>query len=220
MKRILILLLTVFLLASCAPIEEETTDTCTGEANDFENISCAKPVIYLYPQTKTDVSVKLHYNGTLTFTYPEYRDGWHVTAMPDGTLLSDGKEYSYLFWEGDGAFDYDMSRGFVVKGEDTVEFLQNTLSEMGLSPREYNEFIVYWAPKMEENPYNLITFQGVAYEEAAALSVTPTPDSILRVFMVYQALETPIQIEAPTISPFERKGFTVIEWGGAEITDK
>ena len=54
-----------------------------------------KPVIYLYPEEETEVTVKLDYNGTLTSTYPAYGDGWTVTAQPDGTGLgstgADGK---------------------------------------------------------------------------------------------------------------------------------
>ena len=62
----------------------------------------AKPVIYLYPEQETTVSVSLDYTGTLTATYPAYEDGWRVTAEPDGTLYDEnGDEYSYLFWEGE-----------------------------------------------------------------------------------------------------------------------
>ena len=41
---------------------------------------CYKPVIYLYPDEKTDVSVKLDINGKFTCTYPSYDDGWNVTG--------------------------------------------------------------------------------------------------------------------------------------------
>jgi hypothetical protein len=88
---------------------------------------------------------------------------------------------------------------------------------MGLTPCEYNEFIVYWLPRMQNNSYNLITFQEELYTENAVLNITPTPDSVLRIFMVYQALERPIEVESPEITPFERVGFTVVEWGGAEV---
>ena len=85
----------------------------------------AKPVIYLYPEQEIEVSVQLDYDGELTCTYPAYEDGWSVTAQPDGTLTDEaGKQYSYLFWEGETDIEYDMSRGFVVKGSDTAEFLQ------------------------------------------------------------------------------------------------
>ena len=88
---------------------------------------------------------------------------------------------------------------------------------MGLTPREYNEFIVYWLPRMQDNPYNLITFQEEAYTQHAELDVTPKPDSVLRVFMAYQGLEKPISVEEPEITAFERTGFTVVEWGGTEV---
>ena len=186
--------------------------------NPDKNVD-AKPVIYLYPETTTEVSINLEYQGKLTCTYPEYKDGWHVIAQPDGTLtdIETQKEYSYLFWEGLSEVKYDMSKGYVIKGSDTAAFLQIILAEMGLTPKEYNEFIVYWLPKMQENPYNLITFQTDVYTENALLEISPTPDSILRVFMAYEALQKPITIEEPIIEPFTRRGFTVVEWGGTEI---
>ena len=182
-------------------------------------VPMGKPVIYLYPEEKTEVAVKLDYDGELTATYPNYRNGWQVMAMPDGTLYDrfDGREYSYLFWEGTCPGAYDLSKGFVVKGEDTKDFLQEKLAFLGLTPREYNEFIVYWMPLMQDHPYNLISFQQEAYTDLARLDISPAPDSILRVFMAYQPLDEPIEMEPQQLEPFIRTGFTVVEWGGAQI---
>ena len=178
----------------------------------------AKPVIYLYPEQETTVSVSLDYAGTLTATYPAYEDGWRVTAEPDGTLYDeDGNEYSYLFWEGENNTDYDFSKGFCVAGADTADFLREKLAEIGLTPREYNEFIVYWLPKMQESPYNLIAFQTDAYTQSARLTVTPEPDTMLRVFMAWTALDEPVELPAQELSAPERRGFTVVEWGGCEV---
>lgn len=183
-----------------------------------------KPVIYLYPEITTDVTVELDYDGTLIADYPPYDEsigGWQVTAQPDGTLTNhaDQQEYSYLFWEGVPAtpIDWDLSQGFVVKGSETREFLQEKLVEIGLTPREYNEFIVYWYPKMKDNPYNLIQFAGTQYTDTAPLTITPEPDSTLRVFMVYKPLSRPVDVTPQTFTPFTRTGFTVVEWGGTEV---
>ena len=199
---ILVVLMTLLMLVGC---EEEALNE--------------KPVIYLYPEETVEVKVELDYKGELSCTYPEYVNGWNVIAEPDGTLTDSktGREYSYLFWEGISDIEYDMSEGYVVKGEETVEFLREILAEMGLTPEEYNEFIVYWLPRMQENAYNLITFQKESYTENAVLNITPEPDSVLRVFMVYKALEEPVEVEEPVIEPFERTGFTVVEWGGTEV---
>lgn len=178
-----------------------------------------KPVIYLYPEQAQEVYVQLELDGEFTCTYPEYDNGWKVKAYPDGTLRDQvtGKEYNYLFWEGTSGTGYDLSRGFVVEGKDTAEFLEEKLAYLGLNERESNEFIVYWLPRMEDNKYNLITFQGKAYTEHAKLKISPEPDSILRVFMVYKPLDKAIDIPEQELEPFEREGFTVIEWGGAEM---
>ena len=102
-------------------------------------------------------------------------------------------------------------------GTETAAFLEDALVQLGLTRREANEFIVYWLPQMEDNPYNLITFQQEAYTQAAKLTVTPAPNSVLRVFMTWKSLEQPVDIPAQTLPAFVRCGFTLIEWGGCQI---
>lgn len=178
----------------------------------------AKPVIYLYPEEKTEVSVELDYDGELTCTYPAYEDDWRVTAAPDGTLTdAGGQTYNYLYWEGLRENDYDLSRGFCVAGEDTAAFLDSALADLGLTRREANEFIVYWLPLMEENPYNLIAFQEDAHTESAVLTVDPAPDTTIRVFMAWKGLDKPIEIPPQELTAPARVGFTLVEWGGTEL---
>ena len=208
MKKLLAGTLTAALVLGLTGCAEPSSDEPLTE----------KPVIYLYPEQATTVSVSLDYAGTLTATYPAYEDGWTVTAEPDGTLYDEnGDEYSYLFWEGENNTDYDFSKGFCVAGADTADFLRKKLAEIGLTPREYNEFIVYWLPKMQENPYNLISFQSERYTDTAKLDIDPEPDSVLRVFMAWKPLSKPQTIEPQTFTPFARDGFTVVEWGGCEV---
>ncbi|MCF2661721.1 hypothetical protein I6E42_06305 [Pseudoflavonifractor phocaeensis] len=70
---------------------------------------------------------------------------------------------------------------------------------------------------MESNPYNLISFQGEAYTSHARLSVTPAPDILLRVFMAWKPLESPVEVEPQVLTAPERSGFTVVEWGGSKV---
>ena len=175
----------------------------------------AKPVIYLYPEEETNVKVTLDYKGDLTCTYPKYENGWEVTALPDGTLKDkNGMEYNYLYWEGVSGAQYDFSQGFCVKGEDTAKFLEEALADLGLNRKEANEFIVYWLPLMQENPYNIISFQNEVYEETAKFEITPKPDTIIRVFMAYKPSDTFVEIEEQEFTAPNREGFTVVEWGG------
>lgn len=181
----------------------------------------AKPVIYLYPEQETDVHVELELTESeLSTTYPKYQNGWDVTAYPDGTLVNkaDGTHHEYLFWDSANCRTrFDFSKGFCVAGSDTESFLKEKLTYMGLTESEMNEFIVYWLPLMEHNAYNLIAFQGETYTDSAKLNITPTPDSLLRVFMAYVPLESAVEIEPQELATFERIGFTVVEWGGCNI---
>lgn len=183
------------------------------------NPMTGKPVIYLYPEKETEVSVNLDFDGRLTYTYPAINNGWRVLAKPDGTLtnLADGSTHYYLFWEGTARPKWTYEKGFVVKGSETENFLRENLAKMGLTPREYNDFITYWVPKMQENKYNLISFSGAEYSEIAKLTVNPKPDSVIRIHMVWKALDKPIEIEPQVLPTFERKGFTLVEWGGTEV---
>ncbi len=192
---------------------------CRDEDEDiFDDVDAEKPVIYLYPERESDVTVKLNYAGELSCTYPAYDDGWRVTARPDGTLKDeDGKTYSYLYWEGTDDVEYDFSRGFCVAGSDTAAFLEEALARLGLTRREANEFIVYWLPQMQGNPYNLISFQSDAYTRAAQLSIDPAPDTLLRVFMAWKPLDSAKAIPAQTLASPKRRGFTVVEWGGCQV---
>ena len=206
MKRIFALLLALLLLAAltgCWPLEEQYTE---------------KPVIYLYPEAETDVTVRLDYAGDLTCTYPAYDGTWRVAAAPDGTLTDEsGQTYRYLYWEGTDNVQFDFSEGFCVPGPETAAFLEDALAQLGLTRAEANEFIIYWLPQMEQNAYNLISFQSDAYTDAAKLTITPQPDTLLRVFMAWKPLTSAVEISPQTLTAPERTGFTAVEWGGAKV---
>lgn len=190
------------------------------ESSDFELKPgvAYKPVIYLYPTEETKIFVYLDYSGTLTHTYPTYSNGWNVTAYPNGSLIDDnGKEYPYLFWEGESDIEYDLSKGFCVPGQQTEQFLRNRLDFMGLNQKETEDFIDFWIPFMEKNPYNKISFQTTAYTDNAKLTVYPEPDSTLRIYMVFQPLNEFVEVEDQALIEFERTGFTLVEWGGSII---
>lgn len=190
------------------------------------NPSTAKPVIYLYPEKETEVSVQLDFNGTLTSVYPENPKNttsscaWKVTAAPDGTLTdAQGRNYRYLFWEGVADVDWKQESGFFVKAEDAREFLEEKLTILGLNDIEQNDFITYWLPVLQENGESFVTFTGKQYTDAAKLTVTPKPDSVLRVQMLISKVDDTNRAEfeklpEQKLTSFERKGFVLVEWGG------
>lgn len=203
---------------------ESVKETNSCEDDEIDAVKAvmdpAKPVIYLYPEEEMNVKVDLKLNGgELSCTYPKYDNGWEVLAHPSGVLTDkDKKQYNYLYWEGLGTYKVDFSEGYCVKGEDTSEFLETKLTELGLNSKEANEFIVYWLPLMETNKYNVILFDTKEYEKFAELNVNPKPDNIIRVFMQFYASEEFVDLKEPEVNEMpNRSGFTVVEWGGSEL---
>ncbi|MCG9881339.1 MAG: carboxypeptidase-like regulatory domain-containing protein [Bacteroidia bacterium] len=180
-----------------------------------------KPIIYLYPEQRQKINVKLDYEGTLSHSYPKYYgDGWTVTAEPNGTLWDENnQEYYALFWESHSSKQIIPQDGFIVAGKETASFLEEKLAYLGLNRREANEFIMYWLPRMENIAYNLIHFAGTEYEEQAELEIRPKPETIIRVMMLTQPLKSKIDYPKQDLTKLKktRKGFTVVEWGGSTI---
>lgn len=180
-----------------------------------------KPVIYLYPEKTQPVNVQLTNNGPLYFTYPAYNNGWNFTADPDGSLHANGKTYSYLFWDGQTNIpksSADWSKGFIVEKDSLVSFFENKLSAMGLSAREIDDYITYWVPRMSVNEKNYIHFScNEEYAQFASLKITPQPDQLFRVYMIWSKAEENVSVQPQTLPSFQRNGFTVVEWGGTEM---
>lgn len=179
-----------------------------------------KPVIYLYPQHEQSVHVSLEYPGRITESEPSYADdGWWVTAWPDGALRDavTGERYRFLFWEGRDRLSFGMDTGFVVAGSESGQFLREKLTIMGLSGTETDDFVEFWLPRLAAHPYNLISFPNEEYAAAVRLNVEPAPETVIRVFMVFRGLESPIDIPPQSLRGQKRRGFTVVEWGGTEL---
>jgi len=179
-----------------------------------------KPIIYLYPEKETNVTIKFLKQERITTTYPKYNDIWDVTAKPNGDLIDNqtGRSLYGLYWEGKNYNSKLEKEGFIVKGSDTISFLENSLSRLGLNEREANEFIIYWLPKLENNKYNYIHFSGTEFmNKEMPLEVNPKPNTMIRILMEYKPLERPINVEKQELKAPERKGFTLIEWGGTEL---
>ncbi|HTF05409.1 MAG TPA: hypothetical protein VK826_15375 [Bacteroidia bacterium] len=188
----------------------------------YKIITVDKPVIYVYPDVSREVNIQLNVNGELGFTYPLYNRGWNFTADPDGTIHMNGNEYSYLFWDAQSPFDVnsvDVHSGFIVKKDSLTSFFEAKLTAMNLTPRERQDFITYWCPLMQKNEKSYVHFLfNEEYNSIATLNVTPAPDDIFRVLMVWSdaaAIDASV-VHEQKIETAVRDGFTVIEWGGAE----
>jgi hypothetical protein len=186
-----------------------------------------KPVIYLYPKTKTNVTVSLETVGDLSYVYPPFNkdNTWYVTASPDGNLqqFSDA-QYRYLFWESQQEFSSmpDLyNQGFYTTPASSQGILEYICNEFGLTSFEKADFITYWGPQIQqmENCFIRILFNEEV-ERIATLNIEPKPDHIYRIFLLIKNdPEMDEMIPVQYIPKMKRDGFTVVEWGGTIIGD-
>jgi hypothetical protein len=181
-----------------------------------------KPVIYLYPEQTQKVNVGIKPNSGFSFSYPAYpRGGWNVTAQPNGQLTHQNKTLNYLFWEGplNSIPQFDLTTGFYVHSDTVVQFLEHTLTKVGLSEIEQADFITFWAPRLIQNDLNFIHFEfNDGYDKlVASIKLDPQPETLIRLFMVFKPVNKTLPIKQQTIPTNPRKGFTVVEWGGSQI---
>lgn len=198
-------------------------ETPYGQFVKFENTAyamaaeCGKPVIYLYPEQTTNVSVKVEPVGGMTYSDPKYNDGWNVVADTVSNIrdIITGKTYPYLFWEGRGGIYAQPKSGFVISRDEVHNFLNEKLSKYGLNSKEIADFEEFWEPRMKASPYYFVTFLGnSSMDVLAPLTINPAPDTVIRVLMDFSPLEKPVQVKGYEINTPVRKGFTVVEWGG------
>jgi len=178
---------------------------------------CGKPVIYLYPEETTKISVKVEPKGGMSYSDPEYNNGWEVISDTNSNIteLRSGKVYPYLFWEGRGGIYESPKNGFVIKKEEVHSFLVEKLAKFGLNKKETADFIEFWEPRMQSAPYYFVGFLGNdGMNQLAPLTIDPKPDTVIRILMDFSPLEKPINVRGYDIRTPERKGFTVVEWGG------
>lgn len=196
------------------------TILCIWDARRPRITDAMKPIIYIYPEEKTEISVELEYPEKITCSYPAYVDGWNVIASPDGTLIdTDTQRTLYsLYWEGKGFINKTNNEGFVVEGKDIIKFLEEKLEILGLSEKETEEFIIYWLPKMQKNKYNYIRFATIdEINEYMPLNFSKKPNNLIRVYMQFKALNRPINVTPQKLETPSRSGFVIVEWGGTEI---
>ena len=178
--------------------------------------SARKPAIYLYPTEDSVVNVKLRINGLMTKSLPEYNNGWNVFATKEGLIEG---EYDYLFYEAKLLkMDFPDS-GWVVRYEDLDKWFEVNLTTLGLNEKEKSQFMEYWVKELPKSNYYEIKLAGEKFlNENMALDISPKPDTVIRLLFNFRPLKNKTTIQEPNIITPERKGFTVVEWGG--ILDK
>ncbi len=187
------------------------------------NMQVKKPVIYLYPTVKTEVHVEVAPVGAMTFTYPAYKSGWNVTAEPSGKIHHNGETLNYLFWESEQTPIESSEKnkyGEVISGSEASVFLNEKLTQFGLTSEEKADFITFWGPSLSKDEkwfVRLIVNEDC--NQFANLKISPAPDNVYRIYLLASKFkeEDMNNIKPIKLAPIKRGGFTVVEWGGSRL---
>jgi len=190
---------------------EEYSDTITHDVSDV--ILIKKPNIYLYPQKQIDICLSIEFpkGGKVVKSIPVYSKGWCVSVNESGKI--DG-EYDYLFYESEQTNMFQLEKGWCIDQYELTSFFEKNMKDYNFSKSEINDFIEYWIPKMDKTPYYVIYPQTKEIiNKSNQLKFSIEPDNIFRLFYFIEESEKYRKIDKPTITPIERKGFHVVEWG-------
>ena len=178
-----------------------------------------KPVIYVYPEKPMEVSVSINITkGKFSVVYPKFNEGnnsWKIKANPNGDIEINNRKYPYLFYECDSYFNQETKEGFIVDENNAEDFLEEKLKFLGLNDKEKTDFITFWLPVLLKNKLSLCSFQSKEFFEHIPMNVSPKPDTLIRIFLTIKKIDAPIEVKEQKLERHERKGFTVVEWGGS-----
>ena len=178
-----------------------------------------KPVIYVYPEKPMEVSVSINITkGKFSVVYPKFNEGnnsWKIKANPNGDIEINNRKYPYLFYECDSYFNQETNEGFIVDENNAEAFLEEKLKFLGLNDKEKTDFITFWLPVLLKNKLSLCSFQSKEFFEHIPMNVSPKPDTLIRIFLTIKKIDAPIEVKEQKLERHERKGFTVVEWGGS-----
>ncbi|KAG1844203.1 hypothetical protein DFJ58DRAFT_31194 [Suillus subalutaceus] len=187
---------------------------------------------------------------------------WNVRTHQDGSLMehNSGLDVSYLFWEAESnlqtfarspaskpqpvdtfnpiSSSLDDMDSIVIPVDNATVYLDKSLKALGLHTEARTSFITYWLPSILKHEYIALRFvPQAAYERAASLSISPQPDVVTRVCMLFKGIckehlanwaDAQMQAEKDVawwvdvvgVDP-ARAGdtslFRVLEWGGLEV---
>ena len=215
MKTLILISLSMMLglfLSIIAGCKKSPTEPPNTPAKD--TVGVYEPNIYLYPQTKSTLSVKLVFplGGSIVQSEPPYMNGWRVEVDSSGKI---DQQYDYLIYEAHTPDEYQYNSGWVVSRDTLVSFFRNNLLKIGFSEQEETDFISYWIPRLSDHTFYFIYPQFAGdIQKVIQLNVSPVPDNILRLFYVIKGSESnEAQLMTPSIPIFKRNGFVVAEWG-------
>lgn len=204
----------IFFLLGPTGCKNSPTESSDQSKPDTSRVVVYKPNIYLYPKTKSTLSVELLFplGGNIIQSVPSYLNGWRIEVEPSGRI---DQQYDFLFYESQIPNAYQYNSGWVVSRDTLSSFFSANLLRTGFREREIIDFTEYWIPRLTDRPFYIIYPQFADdIGKVIQLNISEPPDNMLRLFYVIKGSESNgTELITPSIPKFVRNGFVVAEWG-------
>ena len=199
--------------------ENYTINVSYAQSGSGSTISFKKPIIYFYPEKEMDLSVEFVNKEKLLTTYPKYNNGWNIHLNEDGTFVTgnDNREYYAIYFDEIANYTCNFEEGFYVNKDNAINFLEEKMDYIGYTNREVNEFVMYWLPILEQNEHSLVYFeQTEERNKECPLIFSTEPNTLIRTMIHIKKVDGEQTIKEQELVHYDRNGFVVTEWGGAE----
>ena len=155
-------------------------------------------------------SVRIPNWRRITESEPRYPvDGWKVTALPDGRLITPAGVRDFLFYELNAETSrFQTDAGWCVRGGAAQASIEEAMDDMGFLPNEIADFSEAWDPEFPAADWITVYPQ---VDTLTGLRVDPQPENMLRAWFVVADGCRPV--EAPVIERVDRVGYHAAEWG-------
>ncbi len=153
------------------------------------NVLIGKPNIYFSANAELNVKLKLKFqkNANFLVSVPAHAtSGWDFKTQKDGTILSDGGTYRYVFYDFRLYSDELQDKaGFCVPMENLMEKLTVSLTKKGFKESEVKDFAEYWSVKMPAaEHYCVYPQENKTVEKVSSYEITPMPTKVERLFFI------------------------------------
>lgn len=186
-----------------------------GALKPSHQVNVYKPNIYFYAPELLEISVEFLEEHLLTETIPEYSFGWDTTVCGDGQIICQDEPYDFLFYESlADASLFETESAWVIYADTREEQLLEVLALYDFNEKETADFIEFWMEKLEAGvDYVMYPQDTVCVDRQMPMVIVPEPTRITRIWFGFEKYAGQT-FETPQVTPIEREGFTVVEWGG------
>ncbi len=204
----------------------------------YSMVVALKPAIYLYTPEEKKESLRLKVKGRITMRIP-WRKGttsviWNDLILKNGKIISDNKEFDYLFYESENIVPKHDGTGWTLKRQGGNLYWNNEpigleqlpgifteiLKKYGLFENEISDFNEYWFAEdmkiffgQDEFTYGIYPISLEELDRIFSIETELEYAEYIRVQFLVKEIKEGINLNEPAFPEVKRSEYALHEWG-------